>query len=104
MPMPRTLIEGLIAGILFGIYIKTGVSVDEGDIIINAITRIFEALEKISGVTYNWRSWLLFISIIFTAASIIDVLTMLREEGDIQTGILLYGTGLVSGLFLMLIT
>jgi len=104
MPKPRTLIEGFIAGTLFGIYMKTGISVDEGDIIINAITRIFEALEKINGVTYNWRSWLLFISIIFTAASIIDVLTMLREEGNIQTGILLYGTGLVSGLFLMLIT
>lgn len=104
MPKPRTLIEGFIAGTLFGIYIKTGVSVDEGDTIINAITGVFEALEKISGVTYNWRAWLLFISIIFTAASIIDVLTMLRKEGDIQTGILLYGIGLVSGLFLMLIT
>jgi hypothetical protein len=54
--MSRALIEGSIAGILFGIYIKTGVSVDEGDTIITAITGVFEGLEKISVVTHNWRA------------------------------------------------
>jgi hypothetical protein len=81
MPMSRVLIEGSIAGILFGIYIKTGVSVDEGDTIITAITGVFEGLEKISVVTHNWRAWLFLFSIMFTLGSFSDVLTILREEG-----------------------
>jgi hypothetical protein len=101
MPMPRALIEGSIAGTLFGIYIKTGVSVDEGDVITNAATQVFEALEKISDVTYNWRAGLLLISMMFTFTSVIDLLIILRKEENIQTGILLYGTGFFSGLCLM---
>lgn len=101
--MPRALVEGIATGILFGIYIKTGVSVNEGDLIITIFTQVFEALEKISGVTYNWRIWLFFFSIIFIIVSIFDVLTTLREEGDIQTGILLYVIGGISGLCLTLI-
>ncbi|MCC4768795.1 hypothetical protein FXV91_00850 [Methanosarcina sp. DH2] len=101
--MSRALIEGSIAGILFGIYIKTGVSVDEGDTIITVITGVFEGLEKIRVVTHNWRAWLFLFSIMFTLGSFSDVLTILREEGDMETGILLYGIGFVFGLFLMLI-
>lgn len=101
MSIPRALIEGLIAGILFGIYIKTGVFVDEGDLIITTFTQVFETLEKFSGVTYNWRVWLFLFSIMFTIASIIDVLTMLREEGDMKTSGLLYVLGGISGLCLV---
>jgi hypothetical protein len=39
----------------------------------------------------------------FTLGSFSDVLTILREEGNMETGILLYGIGFVFGLFLMLI-
>lgn len=103
MIMSRASLEGLIAGILFGIYIKTGVSVDESDIIITAITGVLEGLDKISVINHNWRAWLFLFSIMFTIGSFSDVLTLLRKEGNMETGILLYGIGFVFGLFLMLI-
>jgi hypothetical protein len=102
MPKTRTLIEGFIIGTLFGIYLKTGISIDEENLIITAATQMFENLEKVSSSTYNWRTPLLLLSIMFTFGSIIDLLAILNEENDIQTGILLYGIGLISGLFLML--
>jgi hypothetical protein len=104
MPKPRTLIEGFIAGTLFGIYMKTGISIDEGDLIITTFTQVFENLGKVTNSTYNWRTPLLLLSIMFTLVSFIDLLAVLNEERDIQTGILLYGSGLILGLFLILIT
>jgi hypothetical protein len=101
MPKPRVFVEGFIAGTIFGIYVKTGISIDEGDLIIATATQVFVTLEKISGVTYNWRTPLLLLSLVLILASFIDLLAVLSKEKDIQTSILLYGTGLVSGLCLM---
>ena len=98
----RIIIEGLIAGILAGVAIITGISIDEGSLSILILKTFCEATE---GMTNSFNCWgfVFLLSIIVILMTITSIVMEITRVDDWKVGLTLYGIGFIAGVLLILL-
>jgi len=97
----RIIIEGIIAGILSGIAIETGISVDEGSLSVMILGTFCQATE---GINNSFNCWG-FVSLLGMTAFVITVISIFSEVtrvDDWRVGVSLYVVGFFMGVILII--
>ncbi|HJH26675.1 MAG TPA: hypothetical protein C5S37_07850 [Methanophagales archaeon] len=98
----RILGEGFSAGILAGIAVKTGVSVDEGSILTMVMKAFCQATEGMQS-QFNCWGFVALIACLLFVASIVAVFEIINNADDWRIGVAIYGTGFLAGFLLIVI-
>lgn len=93
---------GLIAGLLFGVGVKTGISPDEGSIALMFMQTFCQATEGIDGtMAYNCWLYLGILTVMIILVGIAEVYATAKKIGDWRIGLTIYGVGWLAGLLMM---
>ncbi|RZB29031.1 MAG: hypothetical protein AEth_01635 [Candidatus Argoarchaeum ethanivorans] len=97
----RILVEGFITGLMAGIGFKTGISPDEGSILILIMKEICKAIE---GMTAQFNCWgfITPISSFVMLSSLFAFLLTITKMDDWRIGLVIYGVGFSVGLLLII--
>lgn len=96
------LITGLIAGMFFGIGIKTGVSPDEGSMALMIMKSFCQATEGIGETAaFNCLGYLAVMTLVIAIVGIADVFAAVATIGDWRIGLTIYGVGWFIGLMMI---
>ena len=98
----RIFVEGFSSGILSGIAIKTGISVDEGSIMTMVMKSFCQATEGIQSSFNCWE----FVSVIYILALLgsgIAIYEAVTNADDWKIGAFIYVVGFIIGLLLIVI-
>lgn len=94
--------EGLIAGIIAGIGLKTGISPDEGSISLMFMESVCKTTE---GMTSHFNCWnfLALLSLMVFLITIISIIAEVTKVDDWRIGLTIYGIGFVVGLLFIVL-
>jgi hypothetical protein len=99
------LITGLIAGMLFGVGVKTGISPTEGGIALTIMKSFCQATEGIDGaMAFNCWGYLVLMTVVVLFIGVIDVLLAAASIGDWRIGLAIYFIGWFIGLVMLVAT
>ena len=98
----RVLVEGLIAGMISGIAIRTGISVDESGIYLMILKTFCKATE---GMPTRFDCWGYFALLSFSVIviTIFAIVAEVRKVDDWRIGVTLYGVGFLATVLLMVL-
>ncbi|CAD6493003.1 MAG: hypothetical protein EMLJLAPB_00417 [Candidatus Argoarchaeum ethanivorans] len=94
--------EGFSSGILAGIAIKTGISVDEGIIMTMIMKAFCEATEGMQS-SFNCWGFVVIISLLALLASGVAIFEAVTNADDWRVGAMIYGAGFIVGVLLIVI-
>ena len=98
----RVLIEGFAAGLIAGIGIKTGISVDEGGLTLMLFEAACKLTENMKYFSYDcWGTYFL-LSIAFILVTVFAILVEITRIDDWRIGAVLYGIGFVIGILIII--
>lgn len=96
------LVTGLIAGMLFGIGVKTGVSPDEGSTALMVLSSFCQATEGIDGtMAFNCWNYLIILTIVIAVVGIAEIYATAEKIGDWKIRLAIYGVGWFIGLIMI---
>ena len=96
-------VVALIAGMLFGVGINTGISPDEGGIAKFTLETFCEAVEDLEGnITHHCGMFIFVISIISILVAVATVVEESARAGNFYVGLTIYVAGWIVGLIWML--
>ncbi|MFA4825030.1 MAG: hypothetical protein WC593_07705 [Methanoregula sp.] len=97
----EVILEGLITGIFFGLFLKTGNSYDPNDIIISVLQKVEETTKSMPHVG-NTPSFVPFASIIVTVLGILSLFVTILSVKNKKLGIILFIIGFICGVGLIM--
>ena len=98
-------VTGLIAGIFFGIYLKTGTDVNPESLIMQIGYMICDAFKNIDPKSsLDCKTYMLLGSILILILGIAEILGLIFRAGDWRVGAVVYVVGFVVGSVLVLAT
>ena len=98
------LITGLIAGMLFGVGIDTGLPLDEGSISLMVMKTFCQAIEEInSTMVFNCWGYLAILAVLSIFVGVAEIYVTAEKIGDWKIGLGVYGIGWIIGLIWILV-
>ena len=96
------LMTGLIAGLLFGVGVKTGISPDEGSIALMIMSSFCQATQGIDGaMAFNCWGYLAILTVVIALVGIAEIYATAEKIGDWKIGLGIYGFGWLIGLMII---
>jgi len=97
----KIFVEGFITGLMAGIGFKTGISPDEGGILILIMK---ELCKEIEGMTTQFNCWgiVTLFSLLAMLIALIAFLRTITKVNDWRIGLVIYGAGFSVGLLLII--
>lgn len=97
----KIFVEGFITGLMAGIGFKTGISPDEGSILILIVK---EFCKPIEGMTTQFNCWgfVTLLSLLVMLISLFAFLRTITKVDDWRIGLVIYGAGFLVGLLLII--
>lgn len=97
----RIFVEGIITGLMAGIGFKTGISPDEGSILILIMKEFCKAIE---GMTNQFNCWgiVTLFSLLVMLIALSAFLRTITKVNDWIIGLVIYGAGISVGLLLII--
>jgi hypothetical protein len=92
--------EGFVAGLFFGIGIKTGISPDEAGISVFILKEFCKATEGMAG-SFNCGGFVFLMIILSIIVTIISIVTAITKVDDWRIGAVIYGISFLVGMFLI---
>ena len=96
------IVTSIVAGMLFGIGLKTGISPDEGSLSLLILQSFCKATQGIgTAVIFNCWSYLAMMTVVVAVIGIVDVMAAAAAMKDWRIGLALYGFGWVVGVLMV---
>ena len=99
----RIIIEGIIAGILSGIAIETGISVDEGSLSVMILDNFCKATEGINN-SFNCFGFVTLLGMMAFVITVVSIFFEVTRVDDWRLGLVHYGFGFFVGVILIIAT
>ncbi|MBI5347171.1 MAG: hypothetical protein HZB66_01030 [Candidatus Aenigmarchaeota archaeon] len=94
---------GLIAGLFFGVGLKTGVSADQEGIALMIMSTFCQATQGINGQSgFNCFGFVALATIVLAIAGYVEIMATAEKIGDWKIGLAIYGFGWLVGLIMIM--
>jgi len=97
----RIFVEGIIAGLISGIGFKTGISPDEGSILILIMKEFCKATEGMP-IQFNCWGFVILLTTLAIVITLFSIFAEITKVEDWKIGLLIYGAGGFLGFLLII--
>ena len=97
----RIFVEGIVAGLISGIGFKTGISPDEGSILILIMKEFCKATEGMSTQFDCW-GFVIILTILAIVITLFSIFAEITKVDNWKIGLLIYGAGFSVGFLLII--